>query len=102
MTLSELTQNYRERYDNEANRSDTGTRNLFGLLAAAAGFSPSAQSEFVKHFSYEFALDGKFYCVGSRSPLCPTMLAEYSSLGFTAETVRNGVELTVANAEINE
>lgn len=77
-----------ERYDNEMYANDTDTQNMLNLLRKAATLSDAAKAEFVKAWSFEFALDGELYLGGKRSAAAvyPNITAEAQAAGIKIVT----------------
>lgn len=77
-----------ERYDNEMYNTSEEYINLLGLLKKAETLSDAAKAEFVKVWSFDFALDGELY-LGSKKTapaVYPNIIAEAPAAGIKIVT----------------
>ena len=79
-TLETLTAQMNANYNNDMYANDEDTQNALGLLTRAATLSHQAQVEFVKAWSFEFALDNQVYVPTPR--LYPTLVSEAAAAGI--------------------
>ena len=84
MNYQQMKDFYTERYDNEG-LAGSDTRTLLDMIERAGTMSQAAQGEFVKAFSFEFALCGEVYLGGKRSAAhrFPHLIAEGPAAGLT-------------------
>jgi len=77
-----LVQYFDERYTADA-LVDEATRRLQGLVQAATTLTPTAQVEFCKYFTLEFALDGQIYVRrGAHQRMASHLVAEAAAAGI--------------------
>jgi hypothetical protein len=88
MKFEDLKNEQIQRYDNEMYNTSEEYKNLLGLLKKADSLSDAAKREFVKAWSFDFALDGQLYLGNKISARVnfPNLLAEAQSAGIEIVT----------------
>jgi hypothetical protein len=86
MKFEDLKNEQFQRYDNEMYNTSEEHKNLLGLLNKIESLSAAAQAEFVKCWSFDYALNGQVY-LGSKK----TATAKFPNLSTEAPAA--GIEL---------